>query len=139
MTALDQGPATETVEHDVTAHQLFVWALFMINALMIVITYLHVSVTDLYHVSEGGFAGGLGRVLVFTNFPTSLAALALIGLAVRRIRRSGMVMTTRARHTVFRDRHRRGGALPGHCRAGGGRDQRSRCETGQRHPRASAC
>jgi hypothetical protein len=99
MTALDQGPATETVEHDVTAHQLFVWALFMIDALMIVITYLHVSVTDLYHVSEGGFVGGLGRVLVFTNFPTSLAALALIGLAVRRIRRSGMVTTTRARHT----------------------------------------
>jgi hypothetical protein len=100
MTALDQGIATETTGNDLTAHQLFAWGLFLINALMIVITYLHVPVADLYHVSEGGFTGGLGRVLVYTNFPTSLAALALIGLAVRRIRRSGMLKTNRARHTV---------------------------------------
>jgi hypothetical protein len=100
MAALDQGIATKTFGNDLTAHQLLVWSLFLINAVMIVITYLHVPVADLYHVSEGGFVGGLGRALVYANFPASLAALALIGIAVRRIRRSGMVTTNRARHTV---------------------------------------
>ena len=100
MATLEQGPVPETTANDVTAHQLSVWALFAIDALMILIAYLHVPLEELYHVSEDGFVGGLGRALVFSNFPTSLAALALTGLAVRRLRRSGIIPSTRARHAL---------------------------------------
>ena len=100
MTTLDQVIPAETIENDVAAHQLLIWAMFAINAVMIVIAYARLPVTDFYHVSEGGLRGGLGRVLIYANFPASLAALALIGLAVRRLRLTGMVPTTRARHTL---------------------------------------
>lgn len=100
MSDLDQGIATKTIGHDLTAHQLAIWGLFLVDAAAIAITYARVPLSNLFHVSESGLRGGLGRALVYTNFPASLAALALIGLAVRRIRRSGMVTTNRGRHTV---------------------------------------
>ena len=48
------------------------------------ITYSRVDPNDLYHVSQDGLAGGLGRALVFLNFPTALAAIAIVILAADR-------------------------------------------------------
>ena len=55
-----------------------VWALLGVWALLDVITYARVDPHDLYNVSDGGLAGGLGRALVFLNFPGALAAIAIV-------------------------------------------------------------
>jgi hypothetical protein len=75
-----------------------VWALFAVVALEIVFTYARVPVADLYHVSETGVAGGLGRALVFLGFPTALAALPVLGIAADRLLGSGL--PPRQRRTV---------------------------------------
>ena len=61
---------------------LWVWALFALVALAIVITYARLPPSDFYNVSEDGIDGGLGRALVFTNFPWALAAIALVALPI---------------------------------------------------------
>ena len=38
--------------------------------------------SELYNVSHGGIAGGLGRVVVYANYPVSLVAIALVLIAV---------------------------------------------------------
>jgi hypothetical protein len=55
-----------------------VWILFGAAALAILVTYSRVPPDELYHTSEGGLAGGLGRALVFLNFPTALAAIGVL-------------------------------------------------------------
>ena len=55
-----------------------VWELFGLVALIDVITYSRIDPQDLYNTSHGGLAGGLGRALVFLNFPTALAAIAIV-------------------------------------------------------------
>jgi hypothetical protein len=55
-----------------------VWALFGLVALIDVVTYSRIDPQDLYNTSHGGLAGGLGRALVFLNFPTALAAIAIV-------------------------------------------------------------
>jgi hypothetical protein len=51
-------------------------------------TYARVPADELYHVSDGGLRGGLGRALVELNFPDGLIAvpLALVALDVLRAR-----------------------------------------------------
>jgi hypothetical protein len=51
-------------------------------------TYARVPADELYHVSDGGLRGGLGRALVELNFPDGLIAvpLALVALDVLRTR-----------------------------------------------------
>jgi hypothetical protein len=61
-----------------------VWALIGAWALLDVITYARVDPHDLYNVSHGGLAGGLGRALVFLNFPAALAAIAIVLLVADR-------------------------------------------------------
>jgi hypothetical protein len=61
-----------------------VWGLLGLAALIDVITYSRVDPNDLYHVSQDGLAGGLGRALVFLNFPAALAAIAIVMLAADR-------------------------------------------------------
>ena len=63
----------------VRAHLQLVWMLFGLVALAIVVTYSRLSPDELYHTSEEALTGGLGRALLFSNFPTSLAAIAVIG------------------------------------------------------------
>jgi hypothetical protein len=58
------------------------WALWAAVLAMIVATYARLDTADLYHVSENGLAGGLGRALVETNFPLSLVAIAICLIAL---------------------------------------------------------
>jgi hypothetical protein len=55
-----------------------VWLLFALDAVAIFVTYSRVPAHDLYHVSHSGIAGGASRVLVFSNFSTALAAIAVL-------------------------------------------------------------
>lgn len=64
-----------------------VWMLWGLATAAIVVTYSRVSPDDLYHVSHGGIAGGLGRALVFVNYPIALVALAIAAIAADRLRR----------------------------------------------------
>jgi hypothetical protein len=57
---------------------LAVWILFAADALAILVTYSRVPAGELYHVSGSGIEGGAGRALVFLNFSTALAALAVL-------------------------------------------------------------
>ena len=66
------------------AEAYVVWALLAIWAAIDLATYSRVDPHDLYHVSQGGLAGGLSRVLVFLNFPAALAAVAIVLLAADR-------------------------------------------------------
>ena len=64
---------------------LAVWALFGLVAFAVALTYSRLAPRELYGVSEGGAAGGFGRMLVFLNFPTALVALALLPFAADRL------------------------------------------------------
>jgi hypothetical protein len=62
-----------------------VWLTVTILTLGVLVTYSWVSPADLYHVSEGGLAGGLGRALVHLNYPVAFIAIGLVGFAWARI------------------------------------------------------
>jgi hypothetical protein len=53
-------------------------------ALIDVVTYSRIRPEDLYNVSHGGLAGGLGRALVFSSYPAALAAIAIVILVADR-------------------------------------------------------
>lgn len=63
-----------------------VWALLLAATAVIVVTYTRLPPGELYNVSEEGLASGLGRALVFLNYPVSLAAIPVAWLAADRIR-----------------------------------------------------
>jgi hypothetical protein len=67
---------------------LAVWGMVAATAAALAVTYARVPVTDLYHVSHTGLAGGAGRLLVYLNYPVAFIAIALIGLAAVRLWRS---------------------------------------------------
>jgi hypothetical protein len=54
-------------------------------AAVVVITYWRLPPEELYNVSEEGVALGLGRALVFLNYPVSLVAIPIAWLAAERI------------------------------------------------------
>ena len=60
------------------------WALYGLVALIVVVTYSRIRPDELYHVSRSGFGGGLSRVLVMSNFPTALMAIAVLALVAER-------------------------------------------------------
>ncbi|HET8651883.1 MAG TPA: hypothetical protein VFM13_04835 [Gaiellaceae bacterium] len=62
-----------------------VWALLLAAAAAIVVTYTRLSPATLYNVSEEGPELGLGRALVFVNYPVSLVAIPIAWLAADRI------------------------------------------------------
>ena len=68
------------------AEAYVVWALVGIWALLDLVTYSRIEPRDLYHVSGSGLTGGLSRALVFLNFPTALAAIAIVLLVADRTR-----------------------------------------------------
>jgi hypothetical protein len=61
------------------------WALLFATAGLIAITYWRLPPEELYNVSEEGLALAAGRLLVFLNYPVSLAAIAIAWLAGERI------------------------------------------------------
>jgi hypothetical protein len=72
-------------EDRVDTRVLAVWGLFALSAVAVAVTYARVPVDELYNVSVGGAGGGLGRALVFLNFPTALVAIALALISVDRL------------------------------------------------------
>ena len=66
-------------------HVRVVWGLFASVGLAIFVTYSRLSPEELYNVSEEGLELGAGRLLVFLNYPTSLAAIPIAWLAAERI------------------------------------------------------
>lgn len=60
-----------------------VWMLYALDAVAIFVTYSRVPPHELYHVSHSGLEGGASRVLVFLNFSTALAAIAVLAVAGR--------------------------------------------------------
>jgi hypothetical protein len=64
-----------------------VWAILIADAVAILITYSRLPAHELYHVSGSGLRGGLSRVLVDSNFPVALAAIAILLVLVDRLRR----------------------------------------------------
>jgi hypothetical protein len=62
-----------------------VWGLFAAVGLAIFITYWRLPPEELYNVSEEGLELAAGRLLVFLNYPVSLAAIAIAWLAAERI------------------------------------------------------
>jgi hypothetical protein len=62
-----------------------VWTLFAAIGLAIFVTYWRLPPEELYNVSEEGLPLGAGRLLVFLNYPTSLAAIPIAWLAAERI------------------------------------------------------
>jgi hypothetical protein len=53
------------------------WLLFAAVAVEITVTYARIPAVELYHVSGHGLGAGLGRALVFVDFPTALVAIAV--------------------------------------------------------------
>ncbi len=66
-----------------------VLGLFGLWALLVLITYSRVPANELYNVSETGLRGGSSRTLVFLGWPTALAAIAVLAIALDRILGSG--------------------------------------------------
>ena len=62
-----------------------VWTLYALVACAIVVTYSRIPARELYHVSQNGIAGGVGRALVFANFSTALVALAVLAVVFDRL------------------------------------------------------
>ena len=61
------------------------WALLFATAGLIAITYSRLPPEELYNVSEEGVTAGLGRALVFLNYPVSLIAISFAWLAAGRL------------------------------------------------------
>ena len=68
---------------------LLVWGLFALVALAIAVTYARLTTAELYNVDVEGLAGGLGRALVFLNYPTALVAIAVLLVVADRVGRPG--------------------------------------------------
>jgi len=64
---------------------LVVWALYGVVAIAVLVTYWRIPPEELYNVSRGGAAGAFGYTLVFLNFPTAFAALALLPFLADRL------------------------------------------------------
>jgi hypothetical protein len=64
-----------------------VWALLLLDAAAILSTYSRLPAHELYNVSGSGLEGGLSRVLIDSNFPTALVAIAILLVLVDRLRR----------------------------------------------------
>ena len=62
-----------------------IWILYAAIACAVLVTYARVPVEELYHVSEGGLAGGLGRALVFLGYPVSLGAIGIALVSLGRL------------------------------------------------------
>jgi hypothetical protein len=60
---------------------LAIWALVLVDAVLIAVTYMRLPPEDLYNTDVGGLRGGLSRALVEANFPIALIAVGLLAVA----------------------------------------------------------
>ena len=58
-----------------------VWLGLALRTVAVLTTYGRLDPEELYHVGGSGLAGGLGRALVFLNFPVALIAAAVAVMA----------------------------------------------------------
>jgi hypothetical protein len=70
---------------------VLVWAVVVVDAVAILVTYSRLPAHELYHVSGSGLEGGLSRVLVDSNFPVALVAIAILLVLLDRLRRLRVV------------------------------------------------
>jgi hypothetical protein len=75
---VSEAPVLRTTQGEALA----VWALWAVAAAAVLVTYARLDPAELYHTSEDGLAGGLGRALVLVNFPIALVAVALVLVAM---------------------------------------------------------
>jgi hypothetical protein len=61
------------------------WAIWGVVSTLVFITYARLPASDFYNVSGSGVTGGAARVLVLLGWPISLAAPALMAVAVDRL------------------------------------------------------
>jgi hypothetical protein len=66
-------------------HVRLVWGLFAAAGLAIFVTYWRLPPEQLYNVSEEGLELAAGRLLVFLNYPTALAAIPIAWLSAERL------------------------------------------------------
>jgi hypothetical protein len=78
------------------AEPLLVWALFGLVAVEVFVTYSRLPARELYNVSGSGLEGGASRALVFLNFPTALAAIAVLGAIAPSLGRRARVLALAA-------------------------------------------
>jgi hypothetical protein len=81
---------------------IVVWTMLLVVAVEIVVTYSRLPAAELYHVSGTGLDAGLGRLLVWLNYPLALVALAatlilmdrFMGTAPRVVGAVGLVLSS---------------------------------------------
>jgi hypothetical protein len=73
-----------------------VWLPLGLVGAAIAATYARVPVERLYHVEAGGVAGGLGRAVVFLDWPCAFVALGVLPLAAARLGRRGRALAALA-------------------------------------------
>ena len=61
------------------------WLLYGFVGVATVVTYARIEPEQLYHTSVDGLSGGLGRALVFLNYPVALAAIATLAVSLDRL------------------------------------------------------
>jgi hypothetical protein len=64
---------------------LWGWAIWVVVAGTVFVTYARLPASDFYNVTGTGVWSGAARLLVLTGWPVSLAALALMAVAVDRL------------------------------------------------------
>ena len=57
-----------------------VWCIWAIPVVFTAVTYGRLAPADLYRVTHSGIAAGLGRAVLFINFPLALVAVALLAV-----------------------------------------------------------
>jgi hypothetical protein len=68
------------------AETLLVWTALGLATLAVLVTYARLPPEELYNVSGEGVGAGLGRALVFLNYPVALAAVPVALLAAALLR-----------------------------------------------------
>ncbi len=64
---------------------LWIWGGLGALTVAVLVTYSRFPVSEFYHVSIAGIAGGFSRTLTLLNFPIAFIALSLMGFALTRL------------------------------------------------------
>ena len=85
LTTTTEGTGTRASRVRLPMEVLATWGLFGVVALAMLVTYSRLPAHELYHVSGSGPVGGASRVLVFSNFPLALVAIAVLAIVADRL------------------------------------------------------